>query len=109
MIKPIEEAVLKWGTLVLAAVFFMSPWVFGFNDVPAAAWTAWIEAPAIAMISLAFSSAEGAKWAAMIVGIFTTVSSWVLGFSDNQAATAVLGTIGLIITIIAGVRFWLRP
>ena len=106
MIK-LDEAVLKWATLVLAAILFMSPYAFGFDDVPAAAWAAWIEAPAIAMISLAFSSAEEAKWAAPIVGIFTTVSPWVLGFSDTQAATAVHGTIGLIITTIAGARFWL--
>jgi hypothetical protein len=32
----------------------------------------------------------------------------VIGFSDTQTATAIHGTIGLVITIIAGGRFWLR-
>jgi hypothetical protein len=92
---------------VLAAILFISPWAFGFDGVPAAAWTAWIDAPAIAMVSFAFSSAEQAKWATMIVGIFTTVSPWLIGFSDTQTATAVHGIIGLVITIIAGAKFWL--
>jgi len=44
----------------------------------------------------------------MIVGIFTAVSPWVLNFSDTPTATAVHGTIGLIITIIAAAKFWAR-
>ena len=64
--------------------------------------------PAIAIASFAFSSAEQAKWATLIVGIFTVVAPWVIGFSDTQTATAVHGTIGLVITMIAGARFWLR-
>jgi hypothetical protein len=107
-IKLTEKAVLNGGALVLAATLFISPWAFGFNGVPKAAWTAWIDAPAIAIASFAFSSAEQAKWAILIVGIFTAVSPWVIGFSDTQAATAIHGTIGLVITIMAGARFWLR-
>ena len=107
-IKLIEKAVLNGGALVLAAILFMSPWAFGFDGVPEAAWTAWIDAPAIAIASFAFSSAEQTKWATLSVGIFTAVSPWVIGFSDTQTATAVHGTIGLVITIIAGARFWLR-
>jgi hypothetical protein len=108
MIKLTEEAMLNWGAVVLAASLFVSPWAFGFDGVPAAAWTAWIDALAIAMASFAFSNAEQAKWATMIVGIFTAVSPWVFDFSDTPTATAVHGTIGLVITIIAGAKFWLR-
>jgi len=92
----------------LATTLFISPWAFGFAGVPAAAWTAWIDAPAIAIVSFAFSSAEQSKWATMIVGIFTAVSPWVLNFSDIRTATAVHGTIGLVITIIAAAKFWVR-
>jgi hypothetical protein len=106
IIKLTEEAVLNWGVRVLAVILFMSPWAFGFDGVPAAAWTAWIDAPAIAMVSFAFSSGEQVKWATMIVGIVTAVSPWVIGFSDTQTATAVHGAIGLVITIIAGAKFW---
>ena len=107
MIKLAEQAVLNRGSLALAVILFMSPWAFGFDRVPAAAWTAWIDAPVIAMISFAFSSTEQAKWATMIVGIFTTVSPWMIGFSDAQTATAVHGAIGLAITILASAMFWL--
>jgi hypothetical protein len=58
MIKLTEQAVLDRGTLALAATLFISPWVFGFDGVPAAAWTAWIDAATIAMVSFAFSSTE---------------------------------------------------
>jgi len=71
-------------------------------------WTAWIDAPTIAMVSFAFSSTEQSKWATMIIGIVTAVSPWMLGFSGTSAATAVHGTIGLVITILAGAKFWLR-
>jgi hypothetical protein len=108
MVKLTEKAVLNGSALLSAAILFMSPWAFGFDGVPEAAWTAWIDAPAIAIASFAFSSAEQAKWAILIVGIFTTVSPWVIGFSDTQAATAIHGTIGLVITIMTGARFWLR-
>lgn len=107
MITLREQAVLNRGALALAAILFMSPWVFGFDRIPAAAWTAWIDAPVIAMISFAFSSAEHAKWATMVVGIFTTVSPWLIGFSDTQTATAVHGAIGLAITIVACAKLWL--
>ena len=99
---------LNWCALALATTLFISPWAFGFDGVPAAAWTAWIDAPAIAIVSFAFSSAEQSKWATMIVGIFTAVSPWVLNFSDIRTATAVHGTIGLVITIIAAAKFWVR-
>jgi len=99
---------LNWCALALATTLFISPWVFGFDGVPAAAWTAWIDAPAIAIVSFAFSSAEHSKWGTMIVGIFTTVSPWVLNFLDTRTATAVHGAIGMVITIIAAAKFWIR-
>jgi hypothetical protein len=108
MIKLTEQTALNRGALALAAILFVSPWPLGFNRVPAAAWTAWIDAPAIAMVSFAFYNAEQAKWATMIVGIFTTVSPWLIGFSDSQAATVVHGAIGLAITVIACAKFWSR-
>jgi hypothetical protein len=92
----------------LATTLFISPWAFGFDGVPAAAWTAWIDASAIAIAGFAFSSAEQSKWATMIVGIFTAVPPWALNFSDTRTATAVHGTIGLVITIIAAAKFWVR-
>lgn len=106
--KLTEEAVLNWVALASAATLFISPWALGFANVPAAAWTAWIDAACIAIVILAFSGAEQSTWATMIVGIFTTVLPWVLGFADIIPAVAVHGTIGLIITTIAGAKFWLR-
>jgi len=103
-----KETVLNWCALVSAAALFISPWVFGFEGVPAAAWTAWIEALAITMVILAFASAGQSKWATMFTGIFTAVSPWILDFSDTRHAVAVHSTIGLVITIIACAKFWLR-
>ncbi|GAA5069062.1 apolipoprotein N-acyltransferase [Thermocatellispora tengchongensis] len=39
----VPEAVLsEWTHVVLGVLLFVSPWVFGFQDVAVAAWTAWI-------------------------------------------------------------------
>ncbi len=34
--------VTEWLTVVLGIVLFISPWVFGFAVVTAAAWTSWV-------------------------------------------------------------------
>ncbi|WP_084963573.1 SPW repeat protein [Thermoactinospora rubra] len=40
----------EWTHVVLGVLLFVSPWVFGFQDVMGAAWTAWI-AGAVAVIA----------------------------------------------------------
>lgn len=36
------NVVTEWLTVVLGIVLFVSPWIFGFAAVAAAAWTSWV-------------------------------------------------------------------
>jgi hypothetical protein len=39
---PASSNVAEWIVVVLGIVLFISPWVFGFATLAAAAWAAWI-------------------------------------------------------------------
>jgi hypothetical protein len=42
-----ELTAINLVNAALAAVLFVSPWLFGFADQPAAAWNAWVAGLAI--------------------------------------------------------------
>jgi len=52
-----------WVNLVVAAVGFFTPWLFGYAGVAAAAWNMWIVSLVIVVLALwaAYTPAEGKK------------------------------------------------
>src|SRR4051812_39751154 len=75
------------GLLLIAA-----PWLFNFNDVPAARWVAIIVGVMMLLMSINTDYEGGlTKMVTMsthlktdiVVGLFLAVSPWALGFSDQ--------------------------
>ncbi len=83
--------------IVLGIVLFLSPWLFGFADVQAAAMSAHIVGAIIAVISIiemvAFKMWE--EWIGAAAGVWLLFAPFVLGFNTHIEALATHILIGL--------------
>lgn len=95
------------ANLVLGAILFISPWLFGFEG-GVASQNAIICGIVIALLSIAALSAFAVweEWLNLIVGLWVIVSPWILGFTATTAQTVHL-IIGLIVAALAAVELWL--
>jgi len=94
---------------VLAAILFVSPWIFGFSEVQAASWNAWICGPAVAILALAAIKElqEWEEWANVVLGLWAAAAPWLLGFAGIATALWTHVGLGLAIAILAAVELWL--
>ncbi len=95
------------ANLILGALLFFSPWMFGFA-AGAQSQNAWISGIVIAVISIAALAAFAVweEWLNLIVGLWVVVSPWVLGFQGTTAMTAHV-VIGIIVAVLAAIELWL--
>jgi len=110
-----EDVMSEWSNtklcdvanLILGAVLFFSPWMFGFA-AGAQSQNAWISGIVIAVISIAALAAFAVweEWLNLIVGLWVVVSPWVLGFQGTTAMTAHV-VIGIIVAVLAAIELWL--
>jgi hypothetical protein len=99
----------KWcdvANLVLGAILFFSPWIFGF-DAGTTSGNAHIAGIVIAVLAImalaAFAIWE--EWLNLIVGIWTLVSPWLLGFHGTAMTVHVI--IGAAVAILAAIELWM--
>jgi SPW repeat len=100
----------KWcdvANLILGAVLFFSPWIFGF-DAGRASENAHIAGIVIAVLAIAALAAFAVweEWLNLIVGLWTLVSPWVLGFQGTRAMTVSVA-IGIAVAILAAIELWI--
>jgi len=110
-----EDVMSEWSNtklcdvanLILGALLFFSPWMFGFA-AGAQSQNAWISGIVIAVISIAALAAFAVweEWLNLIVGLWVVVSPWVLGFQGTTAMTAHV-VIGIIVAVLAAIELWL--
>jgi len=95
------------ANLILGAVLFVSPWMFGF-DAGSASANANIAGVAIAALAIAALAAFAVweEWLNLIVGLWTLVSPWVLGFQGTTAMTVHVA-IGAAVAILAAIELWI--
>ena len=95
------------ANLILGAVLFFSPWIFGF-DAGAQTQNAVICGIIIAALSIAALAAFAVweEWLNLIVGLWVIVSPWILGFQGSTAMTVHL-VIGIIVAVLAAIELWL--
>ena len=93
--------------LILGAVLFFSPWIFGFAP-GAESQNAMICGVIIAVLSIAALAAfaEWEEWLNLVVGLWVLVSPWVLGFAQTTAMWVHV-VIGIIVAVIAAVELWM--
>ena len=101
----------KWcdvANLILGAILFFSPWMFGF-DAGRASQNAMIGGIVIAVLAIAALAAFAVweEWLNLIVGLWTLVSPWILGFQGTSAMTVHV-IIGVVVAILAAIELWLH-
>src|SRR5438876_1635213 len=96
------------ANLVLGAVLFFSPWVFGFNagTVSTNAHIAGIVIAALAIAALA-AFAVWEEWLNLIVGLWVLVSPWVLGFQGTTNAMTIHVVVGIAVAVLAAIELWM--
>jgi hypothetical protein len=94
------------ANLVLGAVLFVSPWMFGF-EVGKVSQNAMATGLVIAILAIAALAAFAVweEWLNLIVGLWALVSPWVLGFQGTAMTVHVL--IGAAVAVLAAVELWL--
>jgi SPW repeat len=95
------------ANLVLGAILFFSPWIFGF-DAGKVSQNATIAGLVIAIIAIAALAAFAVweEWLNLIVGLWTLVSPWILGFQGTTAMTVHV-LIGAAVAVLAAVEIWI--
>jgi hypothetical protein len=103
-----DKGVIDIVNLVLGAVLFLGPWLFGFADLQQAAWNAWITG--IVMIGLAaaaiFAFAEWEEWVNLVVGLWALAAPWILGFAGDTSATWSHVVVGLVVAALSAAGGW---
>src|SRR5215510_12829255 len=106
-----EDVMNEWSNarlcdvanLVLGAILFVSPWIYGFASGAQSQNAFVIAVLAIAALA-AFAVWE--EWLNLIVGLWVLVSPWVLGFQGTTAMTVHV-VIGILVAVLAAIELWL--
>jgi len=103
-----NEKYCDLANLVLGAVLFFSPWIFGFA-AGHQSQNAWVTGAVIAILSIAALAAFAVweEWLNLVAGLWAIVSPWVLGFQGTTAMTVHV-VIGIIVAALAATELWLR-
>jgi SPW repeat-containing protein len=94
------------ANLVLGAILFVSPWVFGF-DAGRPSQNAMIVGIVMAALAIAALAAFAVweEWLNLIVGLWAVISPWVLGFQGTTAMTVHV-VIGIAVAVLAAIEIW---
>jgi SPW repeat-containing protein len=95
------------ANLILGAILFLSPWMFGFASGPQTQ-NAVITGIVIAVLSIAALAAFAfwEEWVNLLLGLWTLISPWVLGF-QNSSAMPVYVVIGILVAALAALELWM--
>src|SRR3954449_8244123 len=96
------------ANLILGAVLFFAPWIFGF-DAGKVSENAYISGIVIVVLALAALAAFAIweEWLNLIVGLWTLVSPWVLGFQGAKTAVAIHAVVGIAVAVLAAIELWM--
>jgi hypothetical protein len=97
------------ANLILGAILFASPWIFGF-EAGTGSTNAYITGIVIAILAIAALAAFAVweEWLNLVVGLWAVVSPWVLGFQGLTTAMTVHVIIGAVVAILAAIELWMR-
>lgn len=93
-----------WLNMLLGAWLFASPWLLKYADeLPRAAWSAWISGAAIALLAaIALPIPKAVEEIAnALLGVWVGVSPWVIGFSANRDVTTNAIFVGILVALLA--------
>jgi hypothetical protein len=93
-----------WLNMLLGAWLFASPWLLKYaDDLPRAAWSAWISGVAIVLFAAFALTIPKAveEIANALLGVWVAVSPWVIGFAANKDATINAIFVGVLVLLLA--------
>jgi len=96
-----QESVPDLYNLFLAAVLFISPWLFKLTNGPGRV-DLWVTSTVIGLISLAAIIAyrDWEEWLNFLLGLWLIASPWLLGFPHTRAMHISIG-IGVVVAFLA--------
>jgi len=103
-----RETVLDLYNLLLAALLFVSPWLFRLTN-GSGKMDLWATGAVVALISLAAMIAykDWEEWVNILLGLWLIASPWLLGFAHTRAMHFSIG-IGIVIAFLAVLDLWLH-
>lgn len=92
----------------IAVFLFFAPWVWGYSDLKAAAWNAWLSGAAIAGLSILMYIKPGARAevAHFLGGVWALIAPWVMQFSTDADAFWTHLCVGIGIVGFAAAELW---
>jgi hypothetical protein len=93
-----------WSSLVLGAVLFLAPWLFGTAANATSSWNAWILGVIVAgmaLFALARPMAATYEGVEAVAGIWLFLAPWILGFAAVGAAAWTGWIIGVLLVALA--------
>jgi hypothetical protein len=104
-----ELTAINLVNAVLAALLFVSPWLFGFAGQSTASWNAWAAGLVIGIVALVAIAdvREWQEWVNLALGLWVAASPWLLGFAGVASAMWTHVLIGLGVAILAAVELWM--
>jgi len=103
-----EDNTINGLNLALAALLFISPWLFGFAGPQVGSWNAWVSAALIAVVA-GIALAElyrWEEWVNVLLGLWVAVSPWLLGFAGVANARWTHLLVGLAVAALAAYELW---
>ena len=96
-----RETVPDLYNLFLAAVLFVSPWLFRLTNSPGKI-DLWVTGAVIGVVSLAAIIAyrDWEEWLNVLLGLWLIASPWLLGFPHTRAMHLSIG-IGVVVVLLA--------
>lgn len=89
--------------LLLGAGLFLSPWLFGFEEVAAAAWNAHLVGAVIAVMAVMalFAFQRWEDWVSGLLGAWLLIAPWSLGFNAITPAVLTHVLLGIAAVVLA--------
>ena len=104
-----NERLVDVLNVILGAILFVSPWVFGFASDRLAAWNAMASAAVVIGVAVTalLAFAEWEEWVEFVLGLWIIISPWLIGYGDTGVAHSVHMFVGLGVIVLSLWDLWL--
>lgn len=98
---------MSWLIALLGVALAVAPWIFNYNQEPAAMWTSVILGVVVALVAaydaIARDESRWEEWLAVLAGVAAVIVPFIF-FSTVTAAVWTSVVLGLLVIILAGYR-----
>jgi hypothetical protein len=97
-----------WASLMLGLGLFISPWIYGYTAITAAAVTAWATGAVIIFVAAMalWRFAEWEEWVVSALGAWTIAAPFALGFKAGDLALQAFEIVGVLLIVASVWKLW---